>query len=91
MIVIEYLARLIFLFINSFLIIFSIYKSIGRKFKIDARLIVIVIFGTVLIYLNQTYSLAELRMLGNYLIEIFMLMIINSKELKSQYFIYQLS
>ncbi len=86
MIVIEYLARLIFLFINSFLIIFSIYKSIGRKFKIDARLIVIVIFGTVLIYLNQTYSLAELRMLGNYLIEIFMLMIINSKELKSQIF-----
>lgn len=90
MITIEYLIRLIFLFVNSFLIIFSTYKSIERKLRINVRLIITIIVGTILIYLNQTYSLVELRMLGNFLIEAFMLMALNNKELKRQIFYFSI-
>jgi len=84
--IIEYLIRFAFVFMNNFLVAFFTYKAMDKKLKINIKSISIIIIFTILICLNQTYSLVELRLLGNYLIEIFMLMFLGKQDLKKQIF-----
>lgn len=84
MIIIEYVVRFLSVFINSIFIVFFTYRALGEKLKLNLKPVAIIIFCTVLICLNQAYSLVELRILGNYLIEILMFTMLGKKDLKKQ-------
>ncbi len=82
----KYILQFTSVFINELLVVTFVYYSSNKKFKITLKNFLIILFCALLVGLNSIYSIAETRLLCNYLIGILMFVFLDSKNLKKNLF-----
>lgn len=83
---VRYLLPFASILLNNFLVFLIVYYTNDKKIKIDIKVLIAIFVCSFSGVLNNIYSISEIRLLGNYLIGIFMFLIIDRENLKANVF-----